>query len=237
MNKNFNFPRSIDIDKKSFDASQIIEKLQDQISPDRFEKLKEIITQRNFNATFVLENIYDEGNISAVIRSIENYGIVDIDVIESEKSKISTRTTRGAHKWVEMEKFVASEDCFKDLKERGKTIVATTLSATSYSYEDLDYSQDLAIIFGNEKDGVSEMAKEYADHHCLIPTVGFSQSFNISVAAALFAQKTFQKRIELFGQNGHLSEEQQETLLAHYLLRSIKNYRRRPWAIREILEG
>jgi tRNA (guanosine-2'-O-)-methyltransferase len=190
------------------------------LTPKRVKRIQEVVGGRTPNLTMVLERLYDLGNISAIIRTAENLGLMDMHIIESTETKYSSRTTQGAHKWITKHKWDNTLTCMKKLKAEGFQIVATGLSAEAIPLNELDLSIPTAIIVGNEKDGVSTEAMEFADVNCVIPTTGFSQSFNVSIAAAIMLSYAFFKR-----DSGHssLSAEERMFLEAEYMLRTYKS--------------
>jgi tRNA (guanosine-2'-O-)-methyltransferase len=231
----FPFENTITIDERQFTPEQVLQGISSQLVDERKVKLFESVKNRCFDYPIVCENLYDTGNINAIIRSAENFGLANIHIIESIRTKISARTTQGAHKWVEISKWQQGPECFQSLKNQGFQLVATTLSERSHSFYDLDFNKPYALILGNEKDGVSPIAQEMADHHVLIPTVGLSQSFNVSVAAALMMGH-WHYEIHHLKKFHSLSCEQKENLKARYFLRSLKNIQHKPNMLANLIE-
>lgn len=152
-----------------------------------------IASDRTKHLTVVLENIYQEHNASAVIRTCDCFGIQDLHVIESKNQyKVQRDIARGAASWVDMHNYNEGEnvlsDCISRLKNKGYKIVALTPDATSQTIFDLPIDQPLALTFGTEGDGISDELRKSADYHVSIPMVGFTESFNVSVSAALTLQ-------------------------------------------------
>jgi tRNA (guanosine-2'-O-)-methyltransferase len=199
----------------------VLEKLGPLLTADRKEKIQRVVSQRNFDTAVVLESIYDRGNISAVMRSAEGLGFGNFHVIETqEKFKESARVTQGADKWVETKKWKTTTDCVKHLKQNGYKICVTHLDATSKPLHEIDFSGKVALVLGNEKNGVSPEMVAAADERIIIPMSGFVQSFNISVAGALSLYHISQDRLKKNGSNASLNEEEQAVLRAHYYLRT-----------------
>ena len=193
------------------------------LTTDRVNKIETILQQRTYSITTVLEEIYDKGNENAILRSAESFGFQSLHIIASDKKKAANRVTRGADKWLDIFHHKDKIDCILKLKRMGYQICATALSENALSIYELDFSRPTAIILGNEREGVSQTLKDLADHHCKIPSVGFSQSLNISVAAGICFSIMFEQRNQKLGKSGDLSPTEQGILKAIYMLRSIKN--------------
>lgn len=219
----FPFNQKLEINKGQFvNFQDVLKHVFPLLTPERQKKICKVVEKRNFRHAVVLENIYDRGNTSAVMRSAEAFGLANIHLIETfDKFKESQRTTAGADKWLEIKKWKSTSECISYLKAQGKKIAITYLDETSVPLETLDFnSQDIAIVMGNEKDGVSPEMVSQADYKVIIPMSGFVQSFNISVAAALcFYQIELSKNKKM--DQDFLSLEEKEILKAHYAMRTL----------------
>ena len=191
------------------------------LTEDRRQKIERVVSLRNFDTAVVLESIYDRGNVSAVMRSAEGLGFGNFHVIETqEKFKESARVTQGADKWVEVKKWKQTADCVKSLKSQGYKICVTHLDEKSKPLHEIDFSGKVALVLGNEKDGVSPEMIAAADERIIIPMTGFVQSFNISVAGALSLYHSSQDRLKKRGTNASINETEQGILKALYYLRT-----------------
>lgn len=198
----------------------VLDLLLPQITPERQLRFDEVLAHRTFEVATVCEGIYDRGNISAVVRSAEAFGFAPFHIIErDEKFKNSQRVTRGADKWIEEKKWKSSEAAIAHLKSEKRKLIVTSLDA-NIAIDDIDFSQPVALVMGNEKEGVSELMKASADYRIKIPMYGFVQSFNISVAAAISLYHISQKRKQI-GKTSELTEVQKNILRAHYVLRTL----------------
>ncbi|AEL26850.1 TrmH family RNA methyltransferase [Cyclobacterium marinum] len=165
--------------------------LSDYVTPHKKALIDKVLGERTRYITLVLENIYKPHNASAVLRTADCFGIQDVHVIEGDNSyDINPYVTRGAAQWVDLHKYDnasgnATEDCIKQLKHNGYKVVVTSPREGSLPVSDLPIDQPLALIFGNEHEGVSQAAMEAADGLVHIPMKGFTESFNISVSAAI----------------------------------------------------
>lgn len=192
------------------------------LTEERKAKIIRTVENRCFQNVLVLENIYDRGNMSAVIRSCEALGFALVHHIElGEKFKESQRTTAGSDKWIEMKKWKSSQDCIQELRKQGKKIIVTHLAEDSIPISNVDFSIPSALVLGNEKEGVSQAMIEAADHRVILPMTGFVQSYNISVAGALSLYQMYQSRLAKLGKSGDLDQKQKEILKAIYALRTL----------------
>ncbi len=165
--------------------------LSDYVTPHKKEKIKEILGHRTRHFTVVLEDIYKPHNASAVLRTADCFGVQDVHVIEkSREYHINPYVTRGAAQWVDLHKYYnpsgsSVQDCLSSLKNQGYKIVGTSPEKGSIPIQELNPKDKTALVFGNEHAGISDEVKENCDALVHIPMMGFSESFNISVAAAI----------------------------------------------------
>ena len=153
--------------------------------------IEHVLSQRTRHITLVLENIFQSQNASATLRTSECLGLQDIHIIEDE-SKYGTnkKVLKGAHKWLDLHRykmkgFNNTEICFRQLRESGYKILVTDPSPDGISINDVSVDQKVAVVMGNEFHGTSKYAIAHADQKIFIPMYGFTESFNISVSAAL----------------------------------------------------
>ena len=200
--------------------SEIMEHIFPLLTNERREKIFKTTQNRTFKHAMVLEDIFDRGNMSAVMRSSEAFGLGAMHIIETgNKQKESQRTTAGADKWLEVSRWKSTEECVSNLKKQGKKILATHLSSEAKSIHSIDFSSDdYAVVLGNEHRGISEEMKNLADECIILPMYGFVQSFNISVAGALICQ-IIRGQIEK-NDNWKLNQEEQKILAAVYAMRT-----------------
>lgn len=133
-------------------------------------------------------------NTSAVIRSCDVFGIQNIHVIEERMPKrIDKEIAMGAQKWVDVQRYSATKDCLHTLRKKGYRIVATSPHEDAVMLDDFDISTPAAFFFGTEREGLSQEILEEADSTLKIPMVGFTESLNISVSAAIILQSVTEK--------------------------------------------
>lgn len=185
----------------------------------RTEKIKQVLNHRQ-QGIVVLEDIHDPHNAAAVLRSVDAFGFQTVYFIfEKEKAynpkRIGKQSSASANKWLTIEKFSSTKDCYDKLKSEGFVIYATTLESKEplNLYAPLPtLGPKIALVFGNEHAGISEYARDHADYHLYIPMQGFVQSFNISVSVALTLGEVTRKRTEEGMEKYLLEEDQKEQL-------------------------
>lgn len=209
---------------KDLSAEEILALVVPFLTDERQVKIRAAVEGRTCNVVPVLENIYDRGNISAVLRSAEALGFQCAHVINTtDKFKSSARVTQGADKWLDLKNYKSTPECVKELKRMGYQVLATHLDANAKPIGEVDVTIPTAIVFGNEKDGISQEMIDLCDQTVIIPMQGFVQSFNISVAAAISLYHITRERQLKLGVQGDLSEEEKNVLAAEFSLRSSKN--------------
>lgn len=170
---------------------QLIEYLSEFLTPERKDLFERVLNQRTRYLTVVLEDIFQPQNASAVLRSVDCFGLQDIYVIENRNEfTVDREVAMGASKWLNVKKYTKAEnntlDAIRQLREKGYRIVATTPHEGDTNLEDFDLRKGkAALFFGTELTGISEIVGNEADEFLKIPMHGFTESFNISVSAAI----------------------------------------------------
>ncbi|MEO9885690.1 MAG: RNA methyltransferase [Balneola sp.] len=207
--------------------AKLIDYLKDFISDARWNRINEVLDGRTQHLTVVLEDIYQPHNASAVLRSCDGFGIQDVHVIENENQfDASSQITIGADQWLSINRYneEAKDNvsvCFSNLKNQGFQIVATTPHENDHNLNELDISKPTALVFGTELDGVTDQVMEQSDAFVKIPMAGFSESFNISVSAAICLYDT-STRLRQSDIDWGLSAEKREELLLEWVKKTIK---------------
>lgn len=208
-------------------TEELISYLSKVITPERFSLFNKIIKDRTRYMTVVLEDIFQPHNASAVLRSCDCFGVQDVHIIENENEyKVNPDVALGSSKWLNLYKYNETENntlsTINALKKKGYRIIATTPHNDDVNLEDFDISKGkFALMFGSEQPGLSNIAMENADEFLKIPMFGFTESFNISVSAAVvlhhLSLKLRQSDIKF-----KLSEDEQNTIILEWLKQSIK---------------
>ncbi len=208
---------------------QLIEYLRGFISEDRWKRINEVLDKRTEHITVVLEDIYQPHNASAVLRSCDGFGIQNVHVIENKNTfDASSEVTIGADQWLSIHRYNKANydnvnDCFSKLKEQGFQIVATTPHENDHNLIEMDITKPTALVFGTELDGVSDKVMKQSDGFIKIPMSGFSESFNISVSAAICLYDTSTRMKNSVPESvWNLTENRREELLLEWVKKSIK---------------
>ncbi|SNS71063.1 tRNA (guanosine-2'-O-)-methyltransferase [Ekhidna lutea] len=169
---------------------QVIDILEEFVSENKQTHIDRVLSKRTRHVTLVFEDIDKPHNVSAVLRTAECMGIQDLHFIKNKNDyEINPIITQGAAKWVTMHHHNNAEDnvdaCYQSLRDEGYQIFATSLHETSRSIDAIDPTVKTAIVFGTEADGITQEAGEKADGFVHIPMSGFTESFNLSVSAAI----------------------------------------------------
>jgi tRNA (guanosine-2'-O-)-methyltransferase len=164
----------------------------------RQERVRTVLSRRQPDLTVVLENVHDPHNVSAVLRTCDAVGILEVHAvytIEAPPDMLFARqTSASAVKWVAVRQHRSIEDCYRTLRLAGMSILATALAPEATDLYEIDLASPVALVFGNEMRGVSEQALQLADGALSIPMVGMVQSLNISVACAVCLYEAFRQR-------------------------------------------
>ena len=198
------------------------------VSERRLGRLKEVLDERTNHLSIVLEDVYQSHNFSAVLRSADIFGVQTINFIENRnKYKISEDVSMGATQWLSLNRFQKHENntkaCLSELKEKGYKVVATSLHKNSVTMQELDVSKPIALVFGTELTGISADVEEMADEFIKLPMYGFTESFNISVCAALCMYE-LSTRIRKEVPNYHLTAAEREDIYIEWLKASVKKH-------------
>lgn len=204
--------------------------LEDFVSEKRKATFHRVLEERTRHFTVVLEDIYQPHNSSAVIRSCDIFGVQDVHVIQNKySSKVSRHVAKGSQKWLGIKKYNKSatntQDCLDDLRNDGYQIIATTPHNESCFLHEFDITKKSAFVFGVEKEGVSEYTMNQADGFLKIPMVGFTESLNISVAAAIILQDITTK-LRASNIEWQLTTKEKEVLYFDWVQKSIKSIKK-----------
>ncbi|WP_439506477.1 TrmH family RNA methyltransferase [Sediminibacterium sp.] len=167
------------------------------MTPSRAEKINQVLSKRQSGLTVVMENVHDPHNIYAVMRTCDAVGIQDIYVLNTELPRegyFGIKSSSSANKWLTIHQFDNVQSCFSALREKYDLIYTTYLGETSKSVYEIDFTQRVALVFGNEHKGVSYEAQALSDGNFIIPQVGMIPSLNISVACAVAIYEAFRQR-------------------------------------------
>ena len=179
------------------------------MTPERYERLTTVLNKRQPDLTIVLENVFDPHNISAVMRTCDAVGIQDIYILNDKippHKKWGAKSSSSAAKWLTIHQFTDAVVCFAQLRQHYKKIYTTHLSTDAVGLHELNLTEPVALVFGNEHSGVSEEIIAMADGNFIIPQVGIIKSLNISVACAVTLYEAFRQK----NNAGHYDKEKLE---------------------------
>ena len=175
------------------------------MTPERIERLNNVLAKRQPGLTVVLENVSDPHNISAVMRTCDAVGVQDVYILNTKidlHEMWSAKTSSSAAKWLTVHQFTDAVKCFAELRKNFSKIYTTHLSTDAADLYEINLTESVALVFGNEHSGVSDDIIDMADGNFMIPQVGIIKSLNISVACAVALYEAFrQKKIA-----GHFEE-------------------------------
>ncbi|CAK8540696.1 unnamed protein product [Lathyrus sativus] len=203
-------------------SDEVIEAVDSCVSESRKLRFGNAVRNRSYSVCLVVEGLSDFGNVSAAFRSADALGVQSVHVVSSEANKRykdNRHVSMGAEKWLDIELWDSTKECFETLKSRGYRIATTHVGIDAVSIYDMDWSCPTAIVVGNENRGISDEALAMSDLHCSIPMKGMVDSFNVSVAAGILMHHAVCDRISRTGQHGDLTVEERQILLAEFSLR------------------
>ena len=197
--------------------------LEDLLTPERIARIDAVLDARLGSLTAAVEDTYDPHNAAATIRTSEALGLQELHVIEpGERFSAVKGVTRGAHRWLELHRWPAADVAATALKERGFAVYATLPDARAVSIEEVDVSRPVAVIFGNEHDGVSQKAIDACDGTLTVPMFGFTESYNLSVTVGLAMSRLAARRRAHIGATGDLDPARKARLRARWFALRIR---------------
>ena len=209
------------------DSQHLIHYLEAFVTEERKEIFQKVIGERTRHFTVILEDLYQKHNTSAITRSCEVFGIQDLHIIENKyKTYVSNQVGKGSQKWLSFHRYNQeahnTQACIDAVRAKGYQIIATTPHESSKFVGDFDVTKKSAFVFGVEKEGVSDMMLEQADGHLKVPMYGFTESLNVSVAAAIVLQDVA-TRMRSTSLDWQLSQQEQADVYLAWLKKSIKS--------------
>ena len=191
---------------------KLLDYLLDFVSENKKQLFEKIIQSRTKHITVILEDIFQPHNASAVLRTCDCFGIQDVHIIENKNIyEVNPDVALGSSKWLNLYKYNSTDnntiEAFNSLREKGYRIVATTPHENDCLLEELNLDSKIALVFGTELEGLSEIAINNADEFVKIPMYGFTESFNISVSAAIILHFLTEK-LKKSNINWELSEKE-----------------------------
>ncbi|WP_138434252.1 TrmH family RNA methyltransferase [Winogradskyella algicola] len=203
---------------------KLLEHLESYLTENRRARFEKVLAQRTKYFTVATEDVYQLHNTSAVIRSCDVFGIQEVNIVEEVNSKrIDREIAMGAQKWVDLNRYHTTKSCIEDLKSKGYQIVATSPHAEDCDLIDFDITKRSCFFFGRETEGLSQQVLDQADCFLKIPMVGFTESLNISVSAAIILQHvtSWLRKSDI---NWRLTEEEYIEKRFDWIKKTLKDY-------------
>lgn len=167
------------------------------MTPERQERIRNVLDHRQPDITVVMENVHDPHNISAVMRTCDAVGVQELYILNttiSRHDKFGKKSSASAAGWLSIYHFDNTEHCIEAIRSKYDKIYATHLGEQAHSLYELDLTERVALVFGNEHSGVTEECLKYCDGNFIIPQVGMVRSLNISVACAVTLYEAYRQR-------------------------------------------
>lgn len=192
------------------------------VSDGRMARIDEVLGNRTRNLVLLVEGIWDPHNIAACMRTAEGLGLQELHVIGDRKTwSPHPKIVKGGAKWMDVFMHASPAEGAAALRKRGFRIYSGALSPTAVPIQSLDFTGPVALVFGNEHLGLTREMMDLSDETFYIPMNGFTQSFNISVAAGIGLFYAVERRVALLGKNGDLSDEDRRGLRERWIELSI----------------
>lgn len=191
------------------------------VTAHKLELFEQMLDERTRHVRVVLEDVYQEYNASACLRSCEAFGIQNVHIVEADNPfRPDRETSRGTARWLTLRRHPTAGECLESLRREGLRIVATSPDPAACDLYDLDVARPFALVFGSEKPGVSSTVVDVADELVRIPMHGFVESFNVSVAVALCLQHVI-RTLRSTDAEWQLSESERERIRAIWIRNAI----------------
>lgn len=204
----------------------LLDYLEKYLTENRRQRFNEVLSKRTRHFTVATEDVYQLHNTSAVMRSCDVFGVQELSIVEEQNvKKIDREIAMGAQKWVDLNRFHSAKDCIRFMRNSGYQIVATTPHKDDCLLQDFDYTKKSCFFFGRETEGLSEEILNEADCFLKIPMVGFTESLNISVSAAIILQSVT-SRLRNSDVIWELSQEERDIIKLNWIKRTIHSYDR-----------
>jgi tRNA (guanosine-2'-O-)-methyltransferase len=194
------------------------------MTPERKNRLTNVLRKRQSDLTVVLENVFDPHNISAVMRTCDAVGIQEIYILNNKiprHKKWGARSSSSAAKWLTIHQFTDANECFTVLRKKFSKILTTHLSSDAIGLYEINMTAPIALVFGNEHSGVSDEIRALADGNFIIPQVGIIRSLNISVACAVTLYEAYRQKEKA----GHYNQDNMDQVMKQELLKE--------WSLKE----
>jgi tRNA (guanosine-2'-O-)-methyltransferase len=185
------------------------------MTAERFARLVEVLNLRQPDLTVVSDSVHKGQNLSAIVRTCDAVGIMDVhSALDEATFRAHTGTTMGTHKWVETHVYQDVSEPLTKLHNEGYQIVAADTAGSTVDYREIDFTQPTALLLGAEKYGISDTASPFIDKSITVPMLGMVESFTVSVACAIILAEARRQREQAgFYQQRRLDNSRYQQLL------------------------
>jgi tRNA (guanosine-2'-O-)-methyltransferase len=205
------------------DLAQTFEYLKQFLTEERLSKIEHFSKESSDFVLPVMDDVYQFRNAAAIIRSVEANAFHKVVAMEEENVFDPNLTvTKGAETWVEVEKMPKNIASLQNIKDRGYKILAVSLEKNAVMLPDYQITEPIALVFGTEKEGVSEEVLDFANETLAIPMYGLTRSYNVSVAAGICMYELKQKLIKS-GIDYKLNEEKLMKMKIRWAVNSMRS--------------
>ncbi len=196
------------------------------MTPARYSRLKKVLNRRQPDLTLVTDYVHKGRNLAALIRSADAVGIGDVHgVLSKDDFQVYRNTAKGSVDYVSLHRHASIESAVEPLKQQGFQIVAAQLCQDAVDFREIDYTQPTALMLGAERYGVSEQGMALADKSVVIPMMGMTESFNVSVAASIILMEAmFQRQAKGLFDHRRITNEQYEYFLFRWCHPKVRDF-------------
>lgn len=203
-------------------GARVCEILEPLLTAERIARIDQVLAARLASVTVAVEDTYDPRNAAAGLRTVEALGLSEFHAIEPQYRFTAPKgITRGCQRWLDVHRWSSVADCATALRARGFLVLATAPGVAT-TLDDLDVSRPLALVFGNEREGLTEAGVRACDGAVAISMFGFTQSFNLSVSIALAMSKLTERRRGFLRRPGDLDPDTRGRLRARYFALKVR---------------
>ena len=214
---------------RQYGPERVTQAMRPLLTDERMARIEQVLDSRLSSLTVAIENLHDPRNGAAAVRSIEAVGLTTLHAAESvEHFRASPAVTIGAEKWIHVARYQGFAACAQALREQGFTLYAACPDAGNGTVDELDtmdVSRPVAVVFGNEHEGLTQGAIDACDRRMRIPMHGFTQSFNLSVSVAVTIYQLARRRRAHLGRPGDLAEQERAILRARWYSLGVRGLR------------
>jgi tRNA (guanosine-2'-O-)-methyltransferase len=205
---------------------EVVDLLLPFVTEERMRRIAEVLSQRTYNLTVVLDGMVDTGNVAAVMRTADGFGLQSFHAVDTAGTyKHSRRTAQGAQKWLDRYRWRAAAACVEYLRSNDYRLLAAHVDPAATPIDSVDFGERTALVFGNELAGVSNELLGMIDDSVFIPISGFVESYNVSVAAGVCLHVARRDRMVRLGRHGDLIGSDRDRLEAVFMMKSVKHHR------------